>query len=351
MESFLVLYIDLVDHVIISSQRYKKPVIWVYLGLMENGRSDLVAVLGPTAVGKTAFAAHLADRIGGEIISADSRQVYRGMDIGTGKDMDDYLVDGSRIPVHLVDILDAGYEYNVYLFKQDFLRVFTDITERQKIPVLCGGTGLYIESILRNYRLLSVPVNEELRNDLEKKNFEELEGILKLYGPLHNKTDLVNRKRIVRAIEIAMYQALQPDNQADSKEMNSVVLGIKLERVERRNMITERLMKRLKEGMIDEVERLLEKGVPPDKMEYYGLEYRFITRYIRHELTYDEMVKRLNTAIHQFAKRQMTYFRGMERRGVKIHWIDGTLPMEEKLELGISICRSVLSGSSLQSRL
>jgi tRNA dimethylallyltransferase len=317
---------------------------------MEDERSDLVTVLGPTAVGKTAFAAHLARRIGGEIISADSRQVYRGMDIGTGKDMDDYLVDGSRVPVHLVDILDAGYEYNVYLFKQDFLRIFTDITERQKMPVLCGGSGLYIESILRNYRLLNVPVNPELRNNLEKKGFEELTGILKLYGSLHNKTDLVNRKRLLRAIEIAMYQASKPDNQMDSKELNTVVLGIKMERMERRKMITERLLKRLREGMVQEVERLLQEGVPPEKMEYYGLEYRYVTRYIRHELTYEEMVKRLNTAIHQFAKRQMTYFRGMERRGIRIHWIEGTLPMEEKIELGISVCRSALSGASPHTR-
>jgi tRNA dimethylallyltransferase len=311
---------------------------------MEQGGADLVTVLGPTASGKTAFAAQLASRIGGEIISADSRQVYRGMDIGTGKDWGDYLVDGERIPVHLVDILDAGYEYNVYLFKQDFLRVFTDISGRNRIPVLCGGSGLYIESVLRDYRLLYVPVNPDLRRDLGSKSIEELAGILQRYSPLHNTTDTVNRKRIIRAIEIAMYQSSQPEKDADAADLTPVVLGIRLDRATRRKRITGRLMRRLGEGMVEEVEGLLEKGVSPERMEYYGLEYRYVTRYIRHELTYDEMVKRLNTAIHQFAKRQMTYFRGMERRGTVIHWIDGLLPMEEKVEMALSKCRPVLSG-------
>jgi tRNA dimethylallyltransferase len=312
---------------------------------MENHSAELVTVLGPTAAGKTAFAAHLAKRIGGEIISADSRQVYRGMNIGTGKDYNDYLVDGEPVPCHLIDVLDAGYEYNVYLFKQDFLRVYTDISDRNRIPVLCGGTGLYIESVLRNYKLLHVPVNEDLRADLEKKNFKELVGILKLHGPLHNQTDTVNKKRIIRAIEIAMYQASQPEIQADVRDLNAVVLGIELDRNIRRKRITERLHKRLEEGMVKEVEGLLEQGVTPAKMEYYGLEYRYVTRYIRKEITFDEMVKRLNTAIHQFAKRQMTYFRGMERRGINIHWIDGLLPMEERIERAMLICQSTLSFS------
>jgi tRNA dimethylallyltransferase len=311
---------------------------------MEQGGADLVTVLGPTASGKTAFAAQLAGRIGGEIISADSRQVYRGMDIGTGKDYDDYMVDGERIPVHLVDILDAGHEYNVYLFKQDFLRVFTDISERNRIPVLCGGSGLYIESVLRDYQLLHVPVNPDLRRDLASKSLEELAGILKLYGPPHNTTDTVNRKRILRAIEIAMYRSSHPEKHVDAMNLNSVVLGIRLDRVMRRKRITERLLKRLDAGLVKEVEGLLGQGVSLERMEYYGLEYRYITRYIRRELTYDEMVKRLNSAIHQFAKRQMTYFRGMERRGTEIHWIDGLLPMEEKVGMALSICRPVLSG-------
>ena len=312
---------------------------------MEKRSAELVTILGPTAAGKTAFAAHLAKRIGGEIISADSRQVYRGMNIGTGKDYDDYLVEEEPVPCHLIDVLDAGYEYNVYLFKQDFLRVFTDISDRDRIPVLCGGTGLYIESVLRNYKLLHVPVNEDLRADLGKKDFKELEGILKLYGPLHNQTDTVNRKRIIRAIEIAMYQVSQPGIEADVRDLNAVVLGIDLERNIRRKRITERLHRRLEEGMVKEVEGLLEQGVTPAKMEYYGLEYRYVTRYIRKEITFDEMVKRLNTAIHQFAKRQMTYFRGMERRGINIHWIDGLLPMEERIERAMLICQSTLSSS------
>jgi tRNA dimethylallyltransferase len=313
---------------------------------MEASLPDLITVLGPTAAGKTAFAAHLAHRTGGEIISADSRQVYRGMNIGTGKDYKDYVVEGEHIPFHLVDIMDAGYEYNLYLYHKDFLRVYSDITARKRLPVLCGGTGMYIESVLRNYRLMHVPVNQELRRDLENKSFQELEGILKLYGPLHNRTDTVNRPRITRAIEIAMYQASHPDLPADLEEFNVLVLGIELERTVRRQRITERLHRRLKEGMVEEVAGLLAQGIPPAKMEYYGLEYRYVSRYIRNELTYDEMVQRLNTEIHRFAKRQMTYFRGMERRGIRIHWIDGLLPMEEKLEEALSLIGIARAGSS-----
>jgi len=306
---------------------------------MEKNSARLVTVLGPTAAGKTVFAANLANRLGGEIISADSRQVYRGMDIGTGKDYGDYKVEGKTVPCHLIDILDAGYEYNVYLFRNDFLRVFTDITERNRLPFLCGGSGLYIESVLRNFQLLYVPVNEELREDLETKSLEELRGILKLYGPLHNKTDTVSRKRILRAIEIAMYQASEPDTPGESLSLDSIVLGINLERTIRRKRITERLYRRLEEGMVKEVEGLLDRGIAPEKMEYYGLEYRYISRYILKKLTYDEMVRQLNTAIHQFAKRQMTYFRGMERRGIEIQWIDGQLPLDKRVDMAFSICR------------
>ena len=307
---------------------------------MDRSTAELITVLGPTAAGKTAFAAHLAHRIGGEIISADSRQVYRGMDIGTGKDYNDYMVGDTRIPAHLVDIVDAGYEYNVYLFRYDFFKVFNTLTGRGVIPVLCGGTGLYIESVLRNYKLLQVPVNERLRAELKNKDLTALEEILKQYGPLHNRTDTGNRKRMIRAIEIASHQASQQEEiQPGGKEINAVVLGIELERNTRRKRITARLAKRLDEGLVIEVEGLLHKGVTPEKMEYYGLEYRYVTRYLRDELTYDEMVKRLNTAIHQFAKRQMTYFRGMERRGIKISWIDGLLPMEDRVEQALSICR------------
>ena len=293
---------------------------------------DLVTVLGHTAAGKTALAAHLADQLDGEIISADSRQVYRGMDIGTGKDYKDYLVNDRRIPVHLIDILDAGYEYNVYLFKRDFLKVFNDISERGKMPVLCGGTGLYIESILRDYRLLNVPLNSDLRAELANKNYEELVEILKLHGPLHNITDTGNPKRLIRAIEIARHQSSQHQESDEGRELKSLVFGIRFDRDNRRERITLRLKERMEEGMVEEVKGLLRKGVTADKLDYYGLEYRFVGKYIQEELSYEEMFKRLNTAIHQFAKRQMTYFRGMERKGIAIHWLDGELPMEDKID-------------------
>jgi tRNA dimethylallyltransferase len=298
---------------------------------------DLISVLGHTAGGKTAFAAHLAFHLGSEIISADSRQVYRGMDIGTGKDYKDYVVDGQHVPVHLIDIMDAGFEYNVFLFKQDFLAVYTDISERGKIPVLCGGTGLYIESILRNYRLLNVPADAELRKVLENKSHEELVAMLKLYGPVHNITDTVNRKRLVRAIEIARYQLARPEDPGGERELQTLILGIRFDRDTRRERITKRLRERMKDGMVEEVERLLESGVTADKLDYYGLEYRYVSKYILGEFSYEEMFSRLNTAIHQFAKRQMTYFRGMERRGINIHWLDGQLSMQEKIKQAMAL--------------
>ncbi|MCP4311413.1 MAG: tRNA (adenosine(37)-N6)-dimethylallyltransferase MiaA [Bacteroidetes bacterium] len=312
---------------------------------MEKNSTTLVTVLGPTAAGKTAFAAHMARSLDGEIISADSRQVYRGMDIGTGKDYDDYLVNGKRMPAHLIDILDAGYEYNVYLFRQDFQRVYQEITERGKIPLLCGGSGLYIESVLKNYKLLHVPPDKSLRADLEEKDLKELEGMLKLYGPLHNQTDITSKKRIIRAIEIAMHQSTRLEPLVEEKELNPIVFGIGLERSVRRKRITERLMKRLDDGLTKEVEGLIAGGLTHEKLDYYGLEYRYISRYIRKELNYDEMVRRLNSAIHQFAKRQMTYFRGMERRGIMIHWIDGLKPVEEMTEEAMSICRTELKAT------
>ncbi len=306
---------------------------------MEKNPFDLITILGHTAGGKTAFAANLAFGVGGEIISADSRQVYRGMDIGTGKDYADYMVEDVRIPVHLVDLIEAGYEYNVYLFKHDFLRAYTDISDRNLIPILCGGTGLYIESVLRNYKMIDVPVNDPLRADLELKSFEELKGILRLYGPLHNVTDTGNRKRIIRAIEIGMFQATQPEEDEKERELNPIILGIRFERTMRRKRITDRLKERLENGMVEEVERLMAEGVSAEKMEYYGLEYKWVSKYILKELTYEDMFNKLNTAIHQFAKRQMTYFRGMERRGLNIHWIEGQLPMEDKVALAIKIIK------------
>ena len=310
---------------------------------------DLVTVLGHTAAGKTAFAAHLAQRVGGEIISADSRQVYRGMDIGSGKDYEDYLVDNIRVPVHLIDIMEAGYEYNVFLFKQDFLKVYTDIAERDLIPFICGGSGLYIESVLRNYELLNVPVNQELRDKLEKKSKIELEALLKLYGPLHNISDTVNPKRMIRAIEIAMYQATSIEGSGQEKDLNSLVLGIRYERSLRRQRITRRLEQRMEEGMVEEVEVLLSKGVTPEKLDYYGLEYRYVSKYLLNELSFDDMFSLLNTAIHQFAKRQMTYFRGMERRGISIHWLNGELSMEEKIEQSVTLLKDQLPPESLSS--
>ena len=309
--------------------------------MMAGRKFDLVTILGHTAAGKTAFSAQLARRLSGEIISADSRQVYRGMDIGTGKDYKDYKVGKSTIPYYLIDIVDAGYEYNVYLFKQDFLNAYNQITSRDKVPLLCGGSGLYIESVLRDYQLAPVPVQTELRGELENKSLEELESILRLYGPLHNETDLGNRKRIIRAIEIATYQSRHPETEAEVKDLHSLVLGIKYDRASRRERITKRLEMRLDTGLVEEVERLLDRGITPERMDYYGLEYRFVTRYIMKEINYDEMFNRLNTAIHQFAKRQMTYFRGMERRGVSIHWLDGRLAMEEKIKIALALYKAV----------
>lgn len=310
---------------------------------MKKSSANLVTVLGPTASGKTSFSAHLACRLDGEIISADSRQVYRGMDIGTGKDYGDYIVNDRKIPVHLIDIIEAGYEYNVYLFKQDFLRSFLDITRRGKTPLLCGGSGLYIESVLKNYTLFHVPPDERLRAELETKDMAELEGILKLYSLLHNQTDITSRKRIIRAIEIAMFQTTQSEPAVDEVTLTPVIFGISLERSIRRKRITERLNKRLEEGLVEEVERLIANGVPAEKLDYYGLEYRYVSRYILNQITYNEMVERLNSAIHQFAKRQMTYFRGMERRGTMIHWIDGARPVEEMTNEAMTICKSVLN--------
>jgi tRNA dimethylallyltransferase len=301
---------------------------------------NLLTILGHTAAGKTAFAARLADRVGGEIISADSRQVYRGMDIGTGKDYQDYLVGNHKVPVHLIDILDAGEEYNVYRFQRDFLRLFTEISGRGVLPVLCGGTGLYIESVLRNFHLLDVPPDASLREELEKKSYDELVGILKLHGPLHNVTDTVNRKRLIRAIEIAMHQSVQPDEKADKPVLHPLVLGIRFDRTIRRQRITERLRSRMMEGLIEEVEGLLRNGVSADQLDYYGLEYRYVSKYVLKELSYEDMFNQLNTAIHQFAKRQMTYFRGMERRGIDIHWLEGEGSMEEQMEEALALIRA-----------
>jgi tRNA dimethylallyltransferase len=293
--------------------------------------SPLLTILGPTASGKTALAAHLAYEIDGEIISADSRQVYRGMDIGTGKDLSDYEIKGRHIPYHLIDIRDAGEKYTLFHYQQDFHRVFRDIADRKKIPILCGGTGLYMESVLKGYRLLDVPENPALRASLSRKTLEELTEILASYKKMHNSTDTDTKKRAIRAIEIADYQAKQQAEELTFDPIDSLIIGIDIDRELRRQNISSRLKKRLDEGLIDEVRQLLQSGVTVEDLLYYGLEYKFVTLYVIDSLSYDEMFAQLETAIHQFAKRQMTWFRGMERRGFAIHWIDATLPLDDKV--------------------
>jgi tRNA dimethylallyltransferase len=296
-------------------------------------RHNLVTILGPTATGKTGLAAHFAARMNGEVISADSRQVYRGMDLGTGKDYADYFVNGVEVPSHLVDIEAAGVHYNVYRFQTDFINVFEEINSRNKFPVLCGGSGLYLEAVLKNYRLIEVPPNKELRKELEGKTLQELTEILKAMKPeLHNETDVETDRRAVRAIEIEKYYAENPKDDSVMPNINSLNIGIDFDREMRRQRISTRLKQRLDEGMLDEVQALLDSGLTPDQLIYYGLEYKFLTLHLIGELTFDEMFAKLEIAIHQFAKRQMTWFRGMEKRGTKIHWINGHLPMDEKVE-------------------
>jgi len=293
----------------------------------------LITILGPTACGKTKLAAALAGKIDGEIISADSRQVYRKMTIGTGKDLEDYFVGGRRVPYHLIDIADAGEEYNLFRFVADFKIAFSDILSRKKVPVLCGGTGLYIEAVIKNYAVPDVPFNEELRKSLEKKTDEDLKRILESYKSLHNETDTENRRRLLRAIEIAHFSAektLEKDGFLTGKQF---VFGINMPREIVRQRITERLQHRLNNGMIGEVEDLLQSGISPSRLIRYGLEYKYITQYLLREYSYDEMFRQLNIAIHQFSKRQMTWFRGMERRGITIMWIDGMLPAEENSKI------------------
>lgn len=292
---------------------------------------DLIAILGPTASGKTPFAATLADVLDTEIISADSRQIYRGMDLGTGKDLVDYTVNGKPIPYHLIDIADPGYKYNVFEYQRDFLIAYETIKQKGKLPVLCGGTGMYLESVLKGYKLLPVPENPELRARLADKSLEELTEMLKQYKALHNTTDVDTVKRAIRAIEIEEYYAHTPVDERAFPKLNSLIIGVDIDRELRRTKISNRLRQRLDEGMVDEVRRLIEQGIQPDDLIYYGLEYKYLTLYVIGKLTYEEMYRELEIAIHQFAKRQMTWFRGMERRGFTIHWMDAGLPMEEKI--------------------
>ncbi len=293
---------------------------------------NLVTVLGPTACGKTTLAVALADRLKSAVISADSRQVYRSMDLGTGKDLKEYTMDGREVPYHLIDIVDAGYKYNVFEYQRDFLKVYELLRSQGQIPVLCGGTGMYLESVLRGYRLVEVPENKDLRQALSDKSIAELTEILSSYKQLHNSTDVDTCKRAIRAIEIEEYYRTNDVNIREFPEINSLTIGLDVSRELRRERISHRLRERLEQGMVDEVRNILAMGVPSEDLIYYGLEYKYLTMYVIGQLKYEDMVSQLEIAIHQFAKRQMTYFRGMERRGVPIHWIDAALPTDEKVE-------------------
>ncbi len=300
-------------------------------------KPDLITILGPTASGKTKVAVELAYQIGSEIISGDSRQFYSGMDLGTGKDLADYTVHGVEIPYHLIDIAAPGEKYNIFRFQHDFLEAYNEISTKDCIPILCGGSGLYIESVLKGYRMTPVPENPELRLSLEGKSLKELEEILKQYKVLHNTTDIDTPKRAIRAIEIQEFYQSHPLEKRDFPEINSLNIGIDIDRELRRKSITQRLHQRLEAGMLDEIRNLLAKGISAEDLIYYGLEYKYLTLHVIGELTFDEMFSQLEIANHQFAKRHMTWFRGMERRGIKIHWIDACLTMEEKIATIIAL--------------
>lgn len=316
---------------------------------------SMITILGPTASGKTSLAAALADKIdgmdsslwggatkGAEIISADSRQVYRGMDIGTGKDLADYTIHGREIPYHLIDICEPGTKYNLFEYQQDFYDAYLDIQKIGALPILCGGTGLYIESVLKGYHLSPVPQNQELRDSLVGKSLEELTEMLKVLkaktgSNMHNRTDVDTAQRAIRAIEIETHNLEHPMPERELPAVDSLIIGVSIDRDSRREKITRRLKQRLEEGMVDEIKGLLDRGIPAENLIYYGLEYKYITEYVIGKTTYDEMFRGLEIAIHQFAKRQMTWFRGMERRGFTIHWIDALQPMEEKVNQVIDL--------------
>lgn len=297
----------------------------------------MITILGPTASGKTALAAALAYKIGAEIISADSRQVYSGMTVGTGKDLDDYVVNGRQIKYHLIDIARPGDKYNIYEYQRDFHKVYAELAQRGVMPILCGGSGLYIETVLKGYSLSTVPQNPELRQRLSGKTLEELTEILvdlkaRNNSCMHNRSDVDTAQRAVRAIEIEEYNLHHPSSNTEFPPVESVIIGVDIDRESRRARITERLRQRLEHGLVEEVEGLLESGVSAEDLIYYGLEYKYVTEYVTGRTTRDEMFKGLEIAIHQFAKRQMTWFRGMERRGFTINWVDWHMSMDEKLE-------------------
>ncbi len=318
----------------------------------KNMEKKMITIIGPTASGKTTLAAHLAasyftEGIPAEILSGDSRQVYRGMDIGTGKDLCDYTVcwNGTRlsVPYHLIDICDPGTKYNIYEYQEDFLKAYEDVRSRGVLPILCGGSGLYVESVIRNYNLSPVPKNEALREELSTKSMEELTAILldlkeKNHSDMHNKTDVDSPQRAIRAIEIEQYNYTHPTSDRPFPAIDTTVIGVDIPRDERRQKISSRLKARVDEGMIDEIKSLIANGINPEDLIYYGLEYKFVTEYVIGRTSYDDMLRQLEIHIHQFAKRQMTWFRGMERRGIKIHWVNALLPMEEKVQEIRRIC-------------
>jgi len=304
---------------------------------MGKGKEHIAVVTGPTATGKTRLAALLSHAIDGEVVCADSRQVYRGMDWGTGKDYEDYVVSGATVPYHLMDICDAGEKYNVYRFQNDFVSAFKDIISRKKKVVLCGGTGMYLEAAIQGFELVTVPPDTEFRSQCENRSFEDMERELKAYKQLHNSTDLASRKRLVRALEIARYLNDNPIEAYDYPQFDYTIIGVQVDRDVRRNRVTSRLKQRVDNGLVAEVQSLLDSGVPAETLLYYGLEYKFVTQHILGLLTYSEMLDKLNIAIHQFAKRQMTWFRGMERRGFTIHWIDGHNTEEERLAEALDV--------------
>ncbi len=300
---------------------------------MEKTKYNVIVILGPTASGKTAVAANLAHQMNGEIISADSRQIYKKLNLGTGKDYDDYYVNGEPLPYHLIDIANPGAQYNVFEYQKDFIKVYNQLIQKDCVPILCGGSGMYIEAVLEGYQLIQVPVNSELREQLADKPLEELTSILKQYKSPHATTDTDNKKRTIRAIEIAQYCKTNAIPELDYPKLSPLIIGIRFDRSIERQRITQRLKDRLNAGMLDEVRGLLDSGLTPDQLIYYGLEYKFLTQHIIGQITYEEMFTLLNTAIHQFAKRQMTWFRRMEKKGFRIHWIDGDTPLDEKINI------------------
>ena len=293
--------------------------------------AETISIIGVTASGKTSLAVKLAYETGGEIISADSRQIYRRMDLGTGKDINEYTCNGKQIPYHLIDICEPGYKYNLYQYKRDFTTALKYIQSRGKLPIICGGTGLYVETVLKGYAMPEVPENKELRDSLADKTLEELTAILSQYKTLHNTTDVDSCKRAIRAIEIAEYYKTLPQPELEDSPLDTLLVAIDIDRETRRSNISKRLHQRLEDGMVAEVESLLNEGIAPEDLIYYGLEYKYLTEYVIGKTTYEQMVSGLEIAIHQFAKRQMTWFRGMERRGFKINWIDYNLPLDEKV--------------------